>query len=92
MIFTVNIFFIEAGLAKNDAICIGVMIYGVYLAHLFSSAESDIMNPQYEQYATFNDQANNPNETGAGVGAIVMSAAVFAAGAAFAGTDGAVYG
>jgi hypothetical protein len=78
LILTVNVFAIEAGLGKNDAILIGVMIYGVYLAHLFSSAESDIMNPQYEQYATFNDQANNPNETGAGVGAIVMSAAVFA--------------
>jgi hypothetical protein len=78
LIFTVNIFAIEAELAKNDAILIGTMIYGVYVAHLFSSAENDIMNPQYEQYATFNDQANNPNETGAGVSAIIMSAAVFA--------------
>ena len=76
--FTINIFRIEAGLSQSDAVCIGVMICGIYLAHLFSSAESDIMNPQYEQYATFNDQANNPNETGAGVSAIVMSAAVFA--------------
>ena len=78
LVFTVNVFAIEAELAKNDAVLIGVMIYGVYIAHLFSSAESDIMNPQYEQYATFNDQANNPNETGAGVSAIIMSAAVFA--------------
>lgn len=76
--FTINIFRIEAGLSQNDAILIGAMIYGVYVAHLFSSAESDIMNPQYEQYATFNDQANNPNETGAGIGAIVISAIVFA--------------
>ena len=78
LFFTINIFSIEAELAKNDAICIGIMIYGVYVAHLFSSAESDIMNPQYEQYATFNDQANNPNETGAGIGALIISAAVFA--------------
>lgn len=76
--FTVNIFAIESGISRGDATLIGVMIYGVYVAHLFSSAESDIMNPQYEQYATFNDQANNPNETGAGVSAIIMSAAVFA--------------
>ena len=75
--FTINIFAIEAELPKSDAALIGVMIYGVYVAHLFSSAESDIMNPQYEQYATFNDQANNPNETGAGIGAIIMSAVVF---------------
>ena len=76
--FTVNIFAIESGISRGDATLIGVMIYGVYVAHLFSSAESDIMNPQYEQYATFNDQANNPNETGAGVSAIIMSAVVFA--------------
>ena len=78
LVFTVNVFAIEAGLAQSDAILMGVMIYGVYIAHLFSSAESDIMNPQYEQYATFNEQANNPNETGSGVSAILFSAIVFA--------------
>lgn len=78
LIFTVNVFAIEAGIAKNDAILIGVMIYGVYVAHLFSSAESDIMNPQYEQYATFNEQTNNPNETSSGVSALLFSAIVFA--------------
>ena len=76
LVFTINIFAIEAGLPKNDAVLIGVMIYGVYLAHLFNSAESDIMNPQYEQYATFNDQANNPNETSSGVSALLFSAIV----------------
>ena len=81
LVFTVNIFAIEADLAKNDAILIGVMIYGVYIAHLFTSAESDIMNPQYEQYATFNEQANNPNETSSGVRALLFSA--IAAAAAF---------
>ena len=77
LIFAVNVFAIESGLAKNDAILIGIMIYGVYVAHLFSSAEKDIMNPQYEQYATFNEQTNNPNETGSGVSAIIISVAVF---------------
>ena len=74
LVFTINIFAIEAGLAANDAILIGVMIYGIYIAHLFTSAESDIMNPQYEQYATFNEQANNPNETSSGVSALLFSA------------------
>ena len=78
LIFTVNVFAIEAELSSSDATLMGVMIYGVYLAHLFSSAESDIMNPQYEQYATFNEQTNNPNETSSGVSAIILSAAVFA--------------
>jgi hypothetical protein len=54
-----------------------VTIYGIYVAHVFSSAESDIMNPQYEQYATFNEQANNPNETNSGVLAILISFIVF---------------
>lgn len=78
LICTINVFAIESGLSSSDATLIGAMIYGVYLAHLFSSAESDIMNPQYEQYATFNEQTNNPNETSSGVSAIIMSAAVFA--------------
>ena len=77
-IFTVNVFAIESGMKPNDAIMIGIMIYGIYIAHLFSSAERDIMNPQYKQYATFNEQANNPNESGSGVMAIIMSVAVFA--------------
>ena len=78
LIFTVNVFAIEAEFSKTDAALIGIMIFGVYVAHLFSSAESDIMNPQYEQYATFNEQTNNPNETRAGVSAILFSVVVFA--------------
>ena len=76
-VLTVNIFAIESGLAPMDALMIGIMIYCVYAAHLFSSAEKDIMNPQYEQYATFNEQTNNPNETGSGIGAMIISVVVF---------------
>ena len=76
-ILTVNVFAVEAGLKSLDALMIGVAIYGAYIAHLFSSAESDIMNPQYEQYATFNEQANNPNESKSSIMAIVISAVVF---------------
>ena len=36
--------------------------YLFFVAHLFWSGELDIMNPQYEQYATFSEQSNNPNE------------------------------
>ena len=39
-----------------------VSAYALYVIHAFWSAEMDIMNPQYEQYATFSEQANNPNE------------------------------
>jgi hypothetical protein len=77
VIITVNIFAIESGLATENAILIGILVYGIYVAHLFSSAERDIMNPQYKQYATFSAQTNNPNESGAGISAIIMSAVVF---------------
>ncbi len=40
----------------------GVSCYLLYIAHLFWSGEMDLMNPQYEQYATFSEQSNNPNE------------------------------
>ena len=76
-VLTVNVFAIEAGLKPLDALMIGIAIYGAYVAHLFSSAESDIMNPQYEQYATFNEQANNPNESSSGIMAITISMVVF---------------
>ena len=77
VIFAVNIFAIEAELPKGDAVKIGILIYFVYVAHLFSSAESDIMNPQYKQYATFSEQTNNPNESRAGITAIIISVVVF---------------
>ena len=40
----------------------GGTAYFVFLSHLFWSGEMDLMNPQYEQYATFSEQSNNPNE------------------------------
>ena len=76
-VVTINIFAIESAISPKDAWMIAIMIYFVYIAHLFSSAEKDIMNPQYEQYATFNEQTNNPNETGAGVSAIIIAVVVF---------------
>ena len=76
-VFTVNIFAIEASLPTLDAIMIGLTVFAMYVAHMFASAESDIMNPQYKQYATFNDQANNPNESSSGIMAIIYAAIVF---------------
>ena len=76
-VFTTFIFTTFSALSPLDNVMLGVTVYAVYIAHLFSSAESDIMNPQYEQYATFNEQANNPNERMSGVTAIIFSALVF---------------
>lgn len=76
-VFTVLVFTIESSLSTTDGVLIGAMIYGIYVAHLFSSAESDIMNPQHKQYATFSEQANNPNESRSGVMALILSMLVF---------------
>ena len=78
-VFTVSIFASFTSLSPLDSIMFGVTIYSVYVSHLFMSAESDIMNPQYEQYATFNDQANNPNESGSAILAVIISVIVFIA-------------
>lgn len=66
-------------LNSSDFIMFAVCIYAVYVCHLFWSAELDIMNPQYSQYATFNDQANNPNENMSGVILLILSIFVFGA-------------
>lgn len=51
----------------------GTTAYFVYLAHLFWSGELDLMNPQYEQYATFSEQSNNPNENKSTILAFFLS-------------------
>ena len=45
-----------------SSVLFGATAYFAYVAHMFWSAELDIMNPQYDQYATFAQQINNPNE------------------------------
>ncbi len=57
-------------------IFLALTVYAVFVAHVFWSAELDIMNPQYKQYATFNDQANNPNENKSALLVFVLAAIV----------------
>ena len=75
--FTTVVFAEFSTLSMIDTVMFGVTVYCVYVAHLFSSAESDIMNPQYEQYATFNDQSNNPNESKAAILGFIFSLLLF---------------
>ena len=76
-VITVTIFYLEANLKPLDAIMIAVAVFAFFIAHMFSSAENDIMNPQYEKYATFNDQSSNPNESKSGLMCIIISFIVF---------------
>ena len=75
--FTTVIFSGFTSLSKTDSAFVGISVYAVYLFHLFSAAESDIMNPQYKKYATFNDQSSNPNEAMSAILSILASALVF---------------
>ena len=75
--FTTVIFSGFTSLSSFESAMLGVTVYAVYTAHLFSAAESDIMKPQYEQYATFNEQSANPNESGSAILAVLLSAVVF---------------
>ena len=77
---TVVIFSIVSKLGIVDAIMIGITLYSLYVAHLFISAESDIMNPQHDQYATFTEQTSNPNESSSGLAAIIIAFVVFVIG------------
>lgn len=45
----------------------------IYLAHMLYCAELDIMNPQYEIYATIGNDDNNPNEMRATLTAFLIS-------------------
>ena len=75
--FTTFIFSGFTTLSSLEAMLFGISVYCVYLFHLFSSAESDIMNPQYKMYATFNDQSGNPNEAKSAILGVLSSALVF---------------
>lgn len=52
--------------------------YFIFVAHLFGSAQLDIMNSQAAQYATFSGQSNNPNENKSIILTFLLSA-VFSA-------------
>ncbi len=54
----------------------GALIYFTFASHLLWSAEMDIMNPQTQQYSTFNEQANNPNENASAILCFIISAVV----------------
>ena len=75
-----------AGIPRNNDVCenssarrkysaiVGLSVIFVGLAHLFWSAELDVMNPQHDQFATVGMNFNNPNELKSTVAAFLLSA------------------
>ena len=67
----------ELGVINIVLLILGILC--IYFAHLLYCAELDIMNPQYEIYATVGASDNNPNETKATLSAFIISFLVAAA-------------
>jgi hypothetical protein len=63
--FTATFFVLLENTALGFGNCLILIIstVAIYFAHLFYSAELDIMNPQTELYATIGNSDSNPNET-----------------------------
>lgn len=62
-----------------DVVTLILALTAFYLAHMFFSAEQDIMNPQQQIYATMGENENNPNESKSTIVAFVLSFALAAA-------------
>lgn len=73
LIATTAILLMTARLGVGETIVIMVGVTFIYLAHLLYCAETDIMNPQSEIYASTGTHEGNPNETRATVSAFIIS-------------------
>ena len=73
LVGSMMILFNTTNIKNTDIILLMFGILFIYLAHMFYSAELDIMNPQYEAYATMGNSDNNPNETKSTVVAFAIS-------------------
>lgn len=62
-----------AKLSAADTALLAMLILFVGVAHLMMAVESDVMNPQNEQYATVGGTLDNPNERNSTVFGFLMS-------------------
>ena len=64
------------GLSNSDATLVFFTILLFYIAHLFMSAEQDVMNPQTQQYQTTGGHYRDPNDIRSFLYAYLISAFV----------------
>jgi hypothetical protein len=69
--FVIIVISAKLGVLNSLVLMLGIMC--IYFAHLMYCAELDIMNPQYEIYATVGASDSNPNETNATLSAFLIS-------------------
>ncbi len=73
LIATFVILLTTASFGAGLTVMLMVSILAIYLSHLLYCAETDLMNPQIELYATVGGSANNPNENRATLTAFLVS-------------------
>lgn len=73
LIATFVILLVSSKLGALNSLVLMLGIICIYFAHLMYCAELDIMNPQYEIYATVGASDSNPNETKATISAFIIS-------------------
>jgi hypothetical protein len=73
LIATTVILITQSKLGALDAIVLMLGILAIYFAHLMYCAEQDLLNPQYEIYATVGATDSNPNETKATLTAFIIA-------------------
>ena len=71
---TTTVYSMYHALDVKNLVLFAFVIYFVFIAHLFASAQLDIMNSQADQYATFSGQSNNPNENKSIILTFILSA------------------
>ena len=77
IIVSICIFSFFNKLSVGNVICFGLTSIFLYLSHLLWSAEMDVMNPQYDQYATTGTHISNPNETKSTIAMLFLSFVFF---------------
>ncbi|MBO7197045.1 MAG: hypothetical protein J6V80_06990 [Clostridia bacterium] len=73
LIATTFILVTSSNIGSINAVFLMLSIIFAYIAHALFCAELDIMNPQYEIYATVGASDSNPNETKATLSAFIIS-------------------
>ena len=70
---TAPILVLTLPLSTADAVHIILSVEFIFFAHMFYSAQLDLMNPQSQLYASVGSTVSNPNETKSTVSAFLIS-------------------
>lgn len=74
LVISVVVFSRFVALTTTELILLSVGLIGIQWGHIMWSAMLDIMNPQNEQYATFGEMTDNPNENFSTIIAFIIAA------------------